>query len=281
VYCPFRFNNETIPQNLFKLYGFVKGSMISWFSRGKRGEDQMKIFGTFCLLFFIVSLNTLMVGCGSKNNPATPVASTPTATPTVSIVWDAPFIEMDSINGTVNLTANMDLQVNGQAVTNAAVSLMDSTAATIWALPYYGPTTLGGQVYAEYYNYNNFAYTPADVYVLTTTALGKTASLSVTLPGSILAIPDGAGAITQVFSSGGDVHQLQVTEINPASVLTYNSTPTGASPYSIPVTAYTETAGYSYTFTDYDTVDLSSITNGSLNGPSFYAREYFSRTINF
>ncbi len=242
------------------------------------------------LVLGITGIGLFSSGCGSSpSNPAgtnptpTPPAATPTvtSTPTVSFSWYAPYIQLRTFNGTPYKTAEVNLQVNGQPVTNAAVTLTDSTLATAWPLAYSAPETEGGQVYATYNNQTAISYNAGDTYTLTTTDLGQTASCSITLPGGVVTQADSNGAVTEVYCYGGSTREIAIVETNPSSLVTYEVYPTTASPFSVPVTAYNENTGYSFDVEVYNTTSVTSIPNISLNGSYFFARQYYDQTINF
>lgn len=137
----------------------------------------------------MLSVSMLILGPGCGSSPSSPSGPTPTAT--VSISWAYP--EVYTTNNYPN--GYIQLQVNGSPVTNAAVTLTGSFAGAPVTGVYQAPITHSTQVYASY-QFQSFTYTAGQTYIITTTALGKTASATLTAPGNVSMSLDANGAVT-------------------------------------------------------------------------------------
>ncbi|HVM32287.1 MAG TPA: hypothetical protein VMU88_04070, partial [bacterium] len=111
----------------------------------------------------------------------------------VTIAWAYPEIFYN--NG--NSSAYLQLQVNDSPVTDAAVSLSGNFPGAPVTLAYASPVTHSGNVYASY-QVLGFSYVAGDTYIFTSTALGKTASATLSAPGNLTLSADANGAVTLV-----------------------------------------------------------------------------------
>lgn len=183
----------------------------------------------------------ILAGCPSKNSPSNPssnptstftptITSTPTVTATVVTDWWAANIQFQ--DGTSNgSAAYFYIQVNGQPATTAGVTLSSVPAGVSIPLTYTGSTINEGApgIFADYYANH---YTPlqgGQTYVLSSTALGQTASATLVAPGPISLGTDSSNgnAITQVsWTHGGTTSgsvSVFVNETSPGSTTTFNT----------------------------------------------------------
>lgn len=131
------------------------------------------------------------MGCSSSSNPSSPA---PTPTPTVAIDWA--YAEIEGGN-TSSSFALLQVRVNGSPVTDAAVSMSGNFTGAPLAASYNAPVTHSGVVFAGYH-FPSFNYEVGKNYILSTTALGKTASVTFTAPGNFTFSSDANAAVTEV-----------------------------------------------------------------------------------
>ncbi len=166
------------------------------------------------------------------------ITSTPTATPTATVAIEWGYVAVDSYLG--NPGGSVQLRVNGSPVTDAAVTMAGTFPGAPVTAAYQFPVTLSGQVLANY-QFQPFTYSPGQTYILSTTALGKTAAVTATAPGNISMSLDSNGAVTLanaalpgsdnlvlVNGNGGTTTTLYLS--NPAFPVTIAPPPSGAYP---------------------------------------------------
>ncbi|HVM32286.1 MAG TPA: hypothetical protein VMU88_04065 [bacterium] len=204
------------------------------------------MLGTF-VLFMVLSFSALIqTGC---SNP--PTAST-------AITWDSPQI-YDNNSGS---TAHLGLQVNGAPATDVLVVLSGGFPESPVTASYSYPITDGGQAYA-FYQFGSFTYTAGATYVLSSKAMGKTASVTLVGPGGITNDLDSNGAVTLVTVShpgSFNAFYLLDSSYNPISIL---------SPTTFPVTvnagsAYPGASGTVYDVETYLSNSTTLVANGKM-----------------
>lgn len=212
-------------------------------------------------------------GCGSS--PAGPAP--------VSIVWAYPTIS-HYLGGQF---AFVQLRVDNQPLTNAAVTLSGTFTGAPVVLPYSNYVTHGSVVYANYET-TTFTYEPNKVYTLSTKAKGKTASGSVTAPGGISVLTNAGGAVTQAsWTYDGSADNVDVYENSPTSQATFNtlnSVSDATSPVAIPdnggSNAYPDGSGSSYSTTTVVKNVTTTISGGTLrSGSTLYADDYLISNV--
>lgn len=201
------------------------------------------IFLAVWLALFTGMVFLTQTGC-PNNTPATPAAPTPT--PTVLIEWAYAGVQHYDYFGSPSVTSFVQLRANGQPVTNAGVTLFGTFPGAPQVLTYLGPATFSGQVFGSYEN-GSFTYQAGATYILSTTALGKTASVTSVAPGNMTLGLDSNGAVTLVsWAVEGDKDHVIVDE-TPANVRTFGVTSGDVdSPVTIPSTAYPGASGSTY-----------------------------------
>ena len=238
----------------------------------------------FFVLLFLGALALSLAQSGCSSTPASPAAG-PTPTPTVDIVWAYPSIS--SAGGVQD--AFVQLRVNGSAVTNAAVTLSGTFSGSPVAMPFSSYVTHGSTQYASYEN-TTFTYQLGAVYTLSTTAMGKTASSSVTAPGGISLLVDAANgnAVTYVsWTNEGALDHVYIYENSPTGGYTYDtaaSTTNINSPLSLPDSGggslYPGGSGSDYSFDAIIRNESAATLNGSVTlSANLYAEEYAYRVI--
>src|SRR5579872_7409014 len=144
------------------------------------------------LFLFGISLAVGILGltsCSSSKSPSSPAgpaaASTPTPTATAipGIYWQSASVY--GFNG-IGDYANLNITVNGQALTNVSAIVTGPSVTTPVTLAYSATTVIGGVTYANYFSSSaNINYTPGDLYTLTTVSGAATAACTLSGPGNI------------------------------------------------------------------------------------------------
>ncbi len=156
-------------------------------------------------------------GCKDAVPHPWPQRATLPPTPTVVFNWAYP--EIYTTNNSPS--AYIQLQVNGSPVTNAAVTLSGSFAGAPVTAVYQSAITHSGQVYADY-QFQTFTYTAGQTYIISTTALGSTAAVTVTAPGNVVLSLDANGAVTLADAGLPGGKGFVVVEDNPYTTTTLN-----------------------------------------------------------
>lgn len=194
-------------------------------------------------LMLILPLAAWFAGCSTHIPPLIPTPPSVSPTPTVDIFWDKAVL----YDYSTGVSFRMSLSVNGTAYTSAAVTI--TSAGTNYPVVFMG--TNGTEAL---YQAGNLTAIPGQIYTLTTTALGCTASAALTMAGPATISADG---YTVSWSNGGTSQEVQVWD-ETTTAFTYDSYQGGTiltSPFIIP------TAAYPTTSTNYiTTVELISST---------------------
>jgi hypothetical protein len=199
------------------------------------------------LILLLGGIALLQMGCPGKNSPSNPnggggSTNTPTLTPTVTstpvlAIKGGEFYRAYNIygDGVTHYDAWVFLQLGGQPVTTAGVTLSSTGASVTLALPYSGLTTVGGQVYAGYLSTSAYTYTPGQTYVFAAAASGQTSSVSITAPGGNFTFSqDADGAVTEAqWGLAGNLNYVLVSCSNPATQ-TYQASSTSGTSFNIP-----------------------------------------------
>lgn len=219
---------------------------------------------TTSLLFVIPFACTRPVSSGPSTGPAPTV--TPTCvpgnfqpTPVASgIYWGRAFVNSVVAGGFPGATAQMNLTVNGMAVSTAGITIT-GTGLSASPLTYVGPATINGGIYAFYRFDNPTTLTDGGTYTLTTVTSIGTASASLTLPSLPNIAADGSGA---TWSGSAVFNSAWVTDPLTGN-FTYlsNSCWSLSSPFTYPSSAYPASGAYN-TFVERDNY-TSSITGGT------------------
>lgn len=173
------------------------------------------------LAVLILGGMAVLWGSGCSSTPSNP--STPTATPTATVVFNWAYPEIYTTNNYP--AAYIQLQVNGSPVTDAAVTLSGSFVGSPVTAAYQTTINHSGQLYANY-QFQSFTYTAGQTYIMATTDLGATASATVVAPGGVSLSLDSNGAVTLadaaipgnsnfivVDDSGGTTTTLSLTNV--------------------------------------------------------------------
>jgi len=173
-----------------------------------------------------------LVNCSKKNSPMAPVGPA-TPTPGPGFTWNIAEVYRVEDLGVITDQADVNLTLNGAAVSTVGVTLTGSGLSSPVPLAFSGLVT-NGSVYASYMA-NGFLYGPGETMVLTTRSGPFSAAATLTAPGNITNVVDGS----QVYwTYGGSQNQVAVRL---GTLLTYDSSVYSAtviSPFTIPVTAY-------------------------------------------
>ncbi|HVZ79888.1 MAG TPA: hypothetical protein VHE12_03705 [bacterium] len=239
-----------------------------------------KLFILGCVLLSAGVILLSGPGCGSS--PSSP--SGPTPTPTVSILWGYPTLDhFTNISNVQSVLAFVYVNVGGQPVTDAAVSLAGTFTGAPVALTYQHPVTFGSLVLGDYEN-TGLNYEANQTYILTTTAQGKTAAATLIAPGGNITLSaDTDGSVTQVsWDHEGSYDLVEVYERSPGAVDTFLMGPDVNSPLAVPNSgvsnAYGGGSGASYDVTGQVENRTATVSNASITvGGYFYARD--ERTV--
>jgi hypothetical protein len=181
---------------------------------------------------FLFGFALIMTGCPGNNSPSSPSNGGGNNTSVLSI--QSCNVEQDYAGALISYQIEVSLQLSGQPVTTAAVTVSSAGAGTTISVPYFGPVT-NGTVSSRYYTTAAFTYTAGQTYVLSATASGQSASVTLAAPGgSLAALQDSNGAVTQ-FSDGlaGNTNQVVVRVVSPVTI-TYNTAFGTGTSFNIP-----------------------------------------------
>ena len=218
------------------------------------------------------------------------LTATPTATTITGMAWNGVGVYFGD-GTTAYSQAFLNIQLNGQAVTNAGVTLASVPPGTSIPLTYTGSSVTVGSsgIFASYYVMGYSPLQGGQTYVLSSTASGQTASATLVAPGPVsLALDASNGNVVSQISwlhgatGSGDV-LFMVNETSPNSKNTF-TTPGGVvtSPVNITEsTAYPDGSGSQYNVTGNIDNVFSNVTNGALINGSILVMDEFFRSVTF